>query len=197
MIIPIQETGFDFDGVIADTAEAFIRLACSDYGYCNFGVEDITRFEVENCLPIPTDIVLRIFTDILNDSIATDLRPMPGAVEGITKLASATTFTIITARLLARPVYDWLDRFFPATVVTNIRVIATGDHGDKFRHIDAEGLRYFIDDRAETCKELMEKNISSYVYSQPWNINRHNLPTVADWSDIMNLLCPSGKSPLT
>ena len=39
--IPINEIGFDFDGVIADTAEAFIRLACSEYGYCGFSRDQI------------------------------------------------------------------------------------------------------------------------------------------------------------
>ncbi len=190
MSIPVQETGFDFDGVIADTAEAFIRIACSDYGYCNFSVDDITNFEVENCLPIPAEVVVRIFTEILNDSLAADLLPIDGAVDGITRLASNSTFTIITARTLTQPVYDWLDRYFPDNVLANIRVVATGDHDDKIRHIHARRLSYFIDDRAETCKQLAKENIMPYVYAQPWNINRHNLATLADWTEIMNLLIP-------
>ena len=79
--IAVQEIGFDFDGVIADTAEAFIRLACTEYGHCSFTQEDITNFELENCLDIPREQVEKIFTDILTDSLAAQLRPMPGAVE--------------------------------------------------------------------------------------------------------------------
>ena len=38
------EIGFDFDGVIADTVEAFIRIACEQYAHCGIRPEDITRF---------------------------------------------------------------------------------------------------------------------------------------------------------
>ena len=41
------EIGFDFDGVIADTVEAFIRIACEQYGHCGIRPEDITHFLVE------------------------------------------------------------------------------------------------------------------------------------------------------
>jgi hypothetical protein len=36
MKIQSREIGFDLDGVIADTAEAFIRLACEEHAFCSF-----------------------------------------------------------------------------------------------------------------------------------------------------------------
>jgi 5'(3')-deoxyribonucleotidase len=186
--IPVQEIGFDFDGVIADTAEAFIRLACTEYDYCSFTQEDITNFELENCLAIPRELVEKIFTDILTDSLATKLMPMPGAVECLERFTSTAQVTIITARPLENPVFDWIDRFFTKNAKENIRVVATGDHNDKIRHIHQHNLKYFIDDRAETCKQLVHENITPFVFTQPWNRDRHSLQTVANWEEIQALV---------
>jgi hypothetical protein len=186
--IPIAEIGFDFDGVIADTAEAFIRLACTEYGYCSFTPEDITNFELENCLDIPRELVEKIFTDILTDSLATRLQPMEGAVQCLERFTGSSMVTIITARPLENPVFDWLDRYLGPTARGRIRLVATGDHNDKVRHIHRHNLKYFIDDRAETCAQLAGENISPYVFTQPWNRDRHSLPMVADWEEIRALV---------
>lgn len=188
MPIPISEIGFDFDGVIADTAEAFIRLACTEYGYCSFAREHITNFDLESCLAIPRPLVEKIFTDILTDSIATELMPMSGAIESLERFARTGTLTIITARPIKQPVFDWLERFFSKPARENIRVVATGDHNDKVRHIHDHGLKYFIDDRAETCIQLARESITPFVFNQPWNRNRHELQTVADWGEIRALV---------
>jgi len=186
--IPVREIGFDFDGVIADTAEAFIRLACTEYGYCSFTQEDITNFELEDCLAIPREMVEKIFTDILVDSLGTKLKPIPGAVECLEQFTLSSKVTIITARPLDNPVFDWLDRFFSSRARENIRVIATGDHNDKVRHIHQHKLKFFIDDRAETCKQLVLENITPFVFTQPWNKDRHSLQTVASWAEIQALV---------
>jgi hypothetical protein len=191
--IPVDEIGFDFDGVIADTAEAFLRLACNEYGYRSFTREHITSFELENCLDIPRDQVEKIFTDILTDSIGTALQPMPGAVESLERFTRLATVTIITARPLRKPVCDWLDQFFAGPTREKIRVVATGDHNDKVRHIHEHGLKYFIDDRAETCMQLAREAITPFVFNQPWNWNRHNLQTVADWDEIRALVVRPGE----
>ena len=191
MTITADTIGFDLDGVIADTAETFLRLACSRFGYCSFTREDITNFELEDCIPIPHDLEDQIFTEILTDSLATELKPMKGAVETLSLLAEKSTVTIITARPLLPPVLDWIDIFFPARTRDAMKVIATGDHNDKVRHIHEHGLKYFVDDRAETCMQLASAGITPLVFSQPWNQNRHNLQTVENWVDIQNLITPS------
>jgi len=186
-ILP-HEIGFDLDGVIADTAATFIRLACEEHNYCSFTLEDITSFHVENCLDMPLSLVDRIFADILEDSLATGLLPMPGAIEVITELASAAPVTIITARPLRQPAKDWLDEIFPGDIRRAITLIAMGDHNDKARYIHEQGLRYFVDDRAETCRQLAAENITPLVFSHPWNRDRHDLRSVANWQEIRSLI---------
>ncbi len=179
--------GFDFDGVIADTAETFLRLACEEYGLCGIQKQDITNFEVEQCLDVDLETVNAIFTQVLVDSIGTGLQPMPGAVEVLGELAETAEVSVITARPLADPVHDWLAHVFPKSTLSRIRVVAMGAHDDKSRHIHDRKLRYFIDDRAETCVALNEVGINSIVFSQPWNENRHQLPVVHSWQEIRGL----------
>lgn len=188
LAIAIEEIGFDFDGVIADTAGAFIELACDKYGRCGFSLEQITDFELENCLDLPRSLVGEIFADILTDSLATNLQPLPGALEGLAEFSRHGPVTIITARPLRQPVLDWLDRHLPTPVCKQLRVVATGDHDDKLRHIREYGLRYFVDDRAETCQLLAREEIVPFVFQQPWNQSDHGLQTVADWREIRALL---------
>lgn len=188
MKISPHEIGFDLDGVIADTGSTFIRLACEEHNYCSFTLDDITSFQVEKCLDMPTSLVDKIFNDILEDSLATGLQPMEGAVEVLTELAAVAPVTVITARHLQQPVVDWFDTFFAPDIRESIALIAMGDHDDKVRHIHEQGLKYFVDDRAETCKQLAEADITPLVFSHPWNRDRHNLQSVTNWQDIHALL---------
>ena len=181
------EIGFDFDGVIADTVEAFIRIACEQYAHCGIRPEDITDFSVEQCLDMNAGIAESIFLQILQDSVGTGLLPMPGAVEVLGELTGQAQVSIVTARPEAEPVHHWLQTIFPDPIWPHIRVVAMGDHDDKARHIKDLGLTTFIDDRAETCLQLRRAGIRSIVFAQPWNHDRHNLPTVCSWADIRTL----------
>lgn len=187
--------GFDFDGVIADIGEAFIRLACREYGYCSIRLEDIRSFQIELCLPLEPTIVDQIFAAILHDSLGTGLKPMNGAIATLTRLSRLANITVITARSELQPVRDWLDYHCPAETARHIKLIATGNHDNKESFIKKCGLHHFIDDRARTCQQLAEAGLEPIVYTQPWNRSRHNLPSVADWTEIAGLFDFSTASP--
>ncbi|MHB8810797.1 MAG: 5' nucleotidase, NT5C type [Desulfobulbaceae bacterium] len=179
--------GFDFDGVVADTAEAFIRLCCEEYGYCSIRLEDITEFEVERCLDLDPGIVDAVFARILCNSVDAGLQPMPGSIRVLAELTELAPVTLITARPYPQPVRDWLDAVMPAPVSRRIRVVAMGAHDDKPKHIRQHGLDSFIDDRAETCFQLDEAGITPIIFSQPWNQGRHAFASVRTWEEIRAL----------
>jgi hypothetical protein len=137
---------------------------------------------------MPMPLVTRIFTDILENSLGAGLTPMPGAIEVLSELAAAAPVTVITARPLMQPARDWIDALFHPQVSRAINLIAMGDHDDKARYIHGHGLSYFVDDRAETCRQLAADNITPLVFSQPWNRHRHELRTVSDWQEIRRLI---------
>lgn len=182
-----SQLGFDFDGVVADTAEAFIRLCCDEYDHCSIRLEDITDFEVERCLDIDSEIVESVFTRILLDSVKTGLKPMPGAVRVLKELTSLGPVTVVTARPDPKPVAEWLDTVMAPQVCERIKIVAMGAHDDKPRYIKEHGLEFFVDDRAETCVQLDEAGIHPIVFAWPWNHGRHTFSTVSCWQDIWNL----------
>lgn len=181
-------TGFDFDGVIADTVEAFLRIACEDYGHCGISAEDITSFCVEECLPVERQTLAAIFDYLTFEPLACGLKPMNGAVQVLRDLSLCGRVTIVTARPDPQPVEDWLAHCCGVKACANIQVLAVGDHDGKERFIRKAGLSAFIDDRAETCLALKRQGIDARVFAQPWNRSPHGLPTLRNWDDISRLL---------
>ena len=180
--------GFDIDGVVADTGAAFLQLAKTQYGINTFTLEDITAFDVIDCLPIDPVIIEAIFDRLMKDPIDADLQPMTGAVSVLTELSTKAPLTFITARPLKGPIEEWLESILGAKIFNNTRLVAMGDHNGKPSFIKKLGLKYFVDDRAETCVDLAKHDgIQPFVYSQPWNEGRHNLPKVKSWKCIKNL----------
>ncbi len=186
--IPPESIGFDFDGVIADIGEAFMRIACEEFNYCSFTLEDINSFKVEDCTNIPETIVDEIFSDILADSLAKGLLPIGGALKVISSITRYTEVNIITARSLAHPVTDWLANYLPEETCRHINVIAMSDHDQKVKYILQQNLRYFIDDRAETCAQVADAGLTPILFRQPWNIQWNNFTTVNNWEQIATLL---------
>lgn len=186
--IKANKIGFDFDGVIADIGEAFLRLACQDHNYCSLKLEDITSFHVETCTEVPEAVVRNIFDDILADSLATQLQPLPGALEVLENLAARATVTIITARSFDGPVADWLAHYLPADVCDRIDLIAMHDHDRKVEYIRSRNLSHFIDDRAETCAQVAAAKLTPLLFRQPWNSAWHDFVTVSDWHHIAELI---------
>lgn len=181
--------GFDIDGVVADTMEAFSRLAQQDHGLAPIAAEEITDFEVEKCLAIPPELINAIFNRLLVEPIQAGLQPMAHAVTTLHALAEHGPLTFITARPDPAPIGRWLEAVLGEEVYQKVNLIAMGEHDGKLDYIKALGLRYFIDDRAETCLHLHAHGISPYVYNQPWNRGRHTLPSVDDWQEIHALCC--------
>lgn len=187
-LITPDTIGFDFDGVIADIGEAFLRLACEKHGYCSCSLEEITSFQVETCIDIPEKVVRTIFDDILADSLATGLRPLPGAVEILERLGRHSPLIIITARSLAEPVADWLDHHLSEELCRSIDLVAMHDHDRKVEFIRQRKLHYFVDDRAETCAQIEEARLSPLLFRQPWNSSWTNFTTVDDWRHLARLI---------
>lgn len=181
--IVADQIGFDFDGVIADIGEAFQRIADDEHNYL-VNLDDITSFQVETCTDIPERVVSRIFEDILNDSLTTKLQPLPGALEVLSEISNISRIRIITARSLDEPVIDWLEHHLPAEVCRQIDLIAMHDHDQKVRFIKEHNLRFFVDDRAETCAQVAAANLHPLLYRQPWNSRWHDFTVVNNWQQI-------------
>ncbi len=187
MKIDPSRIGFDIDGVVADTMEAFIRLAAEDHAVPTIRPADITEFEVEDCLDLEPAVIRAIFTRLMQEPLAAGLKPMAHAVEVLSDLAQRAPLTFVTARPLAEPIAAWLENELGPEIFASARLVAMGEHDNKGAYIKGLGLSHFVDDRAETCVGLEAQGITPLVFSQPWNLGKHRLPTVNDWLQIRAL----------
>lgn len=181
--LPLTSLGFDIDCVVADTMEAFIRIAREEYTI-NIKPEQITHFNVEQCLTMDDAIVQNIFHKLMVDPIGYKLKLLPGARPVLQKIQTRAPLTFITARPLRGPIVDWLEHALGKKTTSDMHIIAMGDHNAKTEHILDLGLTHFIDDRFETCETLAQEGITAMVFDQPWNSGRHGLPVVRSWQDI-------------
>ncbi len=180
--------GFDIDGVVADTAEAFLRIARDEYGADGIRLADITEFEAAQCLDMEPEVIDSIFHRLMVDPLAAGLKPMDNAVPVLRELAAVAPLTFVTARPAGGPIIDWLQTMLGPEVLAGSRVEAMGDHDHKAWYIKKLGLDHFVDDRAQTCMQLAREGIQPIVYCQPWNRGRHNLQSVDDWQAIRSLV---------
>ncbi|KPK34506.1 MAG: hypothetical protein AMK70_07265 [Nitrospira bacterium SG8_35_1] len=180
--------GFDIDGVVADTGGAFIRIAEEEYGINSITLDDITSFEVIDCLDVDPQIIEEIFNRLLDDPLTAGLLPMEDAIDVLHRFAEQAPLTFVTARPHKRPIARWLKHFLQPATFEKIRLVAMGVHDNKTSYIKDLGLKYFVDDRLQTCMMLAREGITPLLYSQPWNNNGHDLPTVNNWRSI-HALC--------
>jgi len=180
--------GFDIDGVVADTGGAFIRMASEEYGIDSITLEDITSFDVVDCLDVDHKIIENIFSRLLADPLSAGLQPMEDAIPVLHSFAEKSHLTFVTARPQAEPIARWLKYFLQPGTYEKVRLVAMGEHDNKPPYIKDLGLKYFVDDRLQTCQMLARHGITPIVFNQPWNRNGHQLTTVNDWQEI-HALC--------
>jgi predicted amino acid racemase len=77
-----------------------------------------------------------------------------------------------------------LVRLAPETV----QVVATGTFDGKAEVLLESGIRFFVEDRLETCYQLKEEGIEPVLYRQPWNRESHPFIEVGNWQELENLI---------
>jgi uncharacterized HAD superfamily protein len=182
------EIGFDIDGVVADTMKAFIRIAREEFGINYISKEQITSYWIEECLPVPLDIIKSIINRLLADPFGIELEPLPGAREVLMRLAAHGRLTFVTARPAKEPIEAWLVSLLSEVPREDIRVIATGHHLAKAEVLEELKLRYFIDDHLETCQDLHSRGIRTIVFDQPWNRGHTPFLRISSWEDLPGIM---------
>jgi len=158
-----------------------------EYGIKSLALDDITSFEVIDCLDVDQNIITEIFTRLLDNPLRAGLQPMENAISVLHRLAEKAPLTFVTARPQEEPIAHWLEHYLQPESFARIRLVAMGVHDDKASYIKDLGLKYFVDDRLQTCRMLAREGITPLVFNQPWNKNNHDLPTVDNWQAIYDL----------
>jgi hypothetical protein len=192
--IPPRELAFDIDGVFADTFRVFGETARRDYGV-RIEYEDITEYEFLSVIDMEEDIASEIIGRILSDPIRMGIEPMGGSVEVLSKLAATGPILFVTARPEKEAISAWVNQKLAGAGSGLINVEATATHLQKLPVLLKHGIRYFVEDRLDTCYLIEEASLVPIVFEQPWNRKRHHFCRVKDWWELASLI-DWGETPL-
>lgn len=188
MNIKAHEIAFDFDGVVADTFRLFVEIARRDHRI-EMAYEDITSYEFLKVIDMNGDVASLIIGTLNDRPHELDLRPNTGAEEVLARIAhTAPPLSVVTARTIGEPVRLWFEKNIPAIPLSRIRVDATGESTAKLQILRSHGIRYFVEDRLDTCHMLAEEGITPILFDQPWNREDHPFTVVTCWDDIASLI---------
>lgn len=179
MEIAPRDIAFDFDGVVADTFRLFVQMANADHGL-KIDYEDITDYEFLNVIDMDHHVAERLIQTITEIPPDLDLKPNKGAPEILTRLSESSPLLFITARPSINPVERWFEKTMPH-LVPSLHIEATGGSKAKLPVLQERHVRYFVEDRLDTCHLVASQGITPIVYDQPWNRKAHPFQVVKDW----------------
>jgi 5'(3')-deoxyribonucleotidase len=187
MIDP-DSIAFDIDGVVADTMRLFLDIARKEFHIHGIRYEDFTRYRLSECTDMDPEIILAIIDKIHDDTHGLELNPIAGAPAVIRRIANGNRpLLFVTARPSAGPIQSWLQdqlRLGPG----DLEVVATGDFDAKTEVLKQRQVRFFVEDRLETCFSLDAAGVVPIVFHQPWNRQAHPFMEVASWGELEALI---------
>ena len=187
------QLAFDIDGVVADTMSIFVRLARERYGLTHLSKQDMLCYNLYECLDLQREIIDDLICLTLDDRHTMEIPPVPGAPEVLMELAGVAPLRFITARVWSESITQWLFTILPGVPREKITVIASGAPETKLDILNELQIRYFVDDRVETCKHLKEAGIEPLLFDQPWNRNEsaNGLIRIQNWTQLKSWVLPS------
>ena len=185
-ILP-NELAFDIDGVFADTFRIFVETAREQYGI-QVEYEDITEYDFRKVIDIDEKTSHEIIQRILDNPLAMGIRPVFGSVDVLTRLSRISPLLFVTARPERDSILEWIQQHLRVARMSDIRLEATSVHEKKIPVLLKHGIRYFVEDRLETCYLLEKTSVTPIVFEQPWNRKPHPFQTVKSWREIEALI---------
>lgn len=187
MIDP-SAVAFDVDGVVADTMGLFLRIARSEYRIEGVSYEDMTHYSLADCLKMDPALIDVILDRILEGRYSEPLMAIDGSGSVLARLVRyRSPLLFVTARPHPGPINDWM-KVAVGVGDAQVRVVATGTFEGKTRVLQDNGIRFFVEDRLETCYQVSAAGIEPVVYRQPWNRENHPFTEVRDWRELETLI---------
>ena len=183
MIDP-KALAFDIDGVIADTMHLFLDILADHYDVHTVNYEDITCYRLDRCLDLDEKTLEEAIARILDGNYRARLKPCLGAGAVLRRIAKTTgRVLMVTARPDPGPITAWMERLLDGQH-RRAKIVATGSYEAKTEVLLANEIRWFVEDRLETCHLLKEAGIEPIVYRQPWNREPHGYLEVGSWPQL-------------
>ena len=187
-VIDPAAVAFDIDSVVADTMRLFVATVQGEFGLDHIAYEDITSYNLLECLEIEAAVIDAVIDQILTGTHALPLEPIAGAAEVLTRLGNRyQPLVFISARPNLGGIDDWLKRHLPIAPEA-IETVATGSYEAKADVLLNRNRTWFVEDRLETCFLLERAGITPVLFKQPWNRKKHPFIEVASWRELEDLI---------
>ena len=181
------DLAFDVDGVFADSFRLFAETVRNDYGIF-IEYEAITEYEFWKAMNIDEEICQEIVRKILDFPLEIGIQPINGAVEVLTRLLDVGPLLFVTARPDGNAILKWIQMNLGLADTDCICVESTGAADEKLPVLLKHGVKYFVEDRLETCYILDQTPVTPIVFEQPWNKRPHPFRTVRSWDEISAMI---------
>lgn len=179
-MIDRHSLAFDIDGVVANTMQLFIDICKDVYGIDHVRYEQMTVYDLNQCLDIGPEMVQAVVHRITEGDYPCQMAPLPGAVGVLKRLGQSGTIRMVTARPHLGPIEAWIAHHLGMDNGA-VKISATGSFAAKPDLLAAEKITHFVDDRLDTCYLLQERQITPIVFVQPWNRQPHPFIEVDSW----------------
>jgi uncharacterized protein len=178
---------FDVDGVVADTMRLFIDIARKDFGV-EIGYEQMTCYNLSRCLDVSEAVIEGVIRRLLDGTRDDGLHPLDGVSDVLNRLADCCDpVRFVTARPSPDHIRNWiLDRLPLAE--NQVDLVATGSFEAKTDVLLEKGIRWFVEDRLETCFLLEPAGITPILFRQPWNREPHPFLEVGSWDELAEVI---------
>jgi len=175
---------FDIDSVIADTMHLFLDILRDHYDVRTVRYTDITCYRLDQCLDLNEDVLEGAVTRILDGRYRATLKPIAGAGSVLRRIAETTgRILMVTARPDPGLIESWMNQLLDGQH-HRARIIATGSHEAKTDILLQNHIKWFVEDRLETCHLLKTAGIEPVVFQQPWNQAPHDYLHVESWQEL-------------
>ena len=179
---------FDIDSVVADTMHLFVNIVQREYGLQHIVYEDITSYNLLECLDIDEEIVDAAIDQILSGTHKVALEPINGAIDVLNRLGMVCRPLVFVS---ARPHIGAIDAWLKDHLAIDpeaITTVATGSYEAKAEVLKDHARSIFVEDRLETCLLLESVGITPILFRQPWNRKPHPFIEVANWYELEYLI---------
>jgi 5'(3')-deoxyribonucleotidase len=175
---------FDIDGVIADTMHLFLDILEAHHDIHSVRYADITAYRLDHCLDLDMAVLEDAVGRILDGRYQAVLKPIPGAGQVLRRIGEATgRILMVTARPDATLIESWMRQLLNGQMACS-QIVATGCYDEKAQVLLDNGVKWFVEDRLETCHLVKAVGIEPVVFKQPWNQQAHDYLEVASWQEL-------------
>lgn len=158
---------FDIDGVIADTMHLFLDILRDHYDVHTVRYADITCYRLDHCLDLEDAVLDGAVARILDGGYLATLKAIPGAGSVLRRIGETTgRILMVTARPDPGPIEAWMNELLDGQH-HQARIVATGSFEAKTDVLLENGIRWFVEDRLETCHLIKTAGIEPVVFQQP------------------------------